>query len=95
MEVTSIHTNNKTVDAMDSKGESDYFVLLSKMASMLEADGNLNFVTKDKKPTEELATLVFCIYRFRSIGIALNNLKAPIVPDIVSWCDYILLRENM
>lgn len=91
MEVAPIHTNNKTVDAMDCNFDS----LLSKMASMLEADGNLNFVTKDKKPTEELATLVFCIYRFRSIGIALNNLKAPIVPNIVSWCDYILLRRNM
>lgn len=95
METAPIHTNNKTVDDMDSNKESNFDSLLSKMASMLEADGNLNFVTKDNKPTKELEIMVFCIYRFRSIGIALNNLKAPIVPNIVSWCDYILLRENM
>lgn len=80
---------------MQNSNETTYidesFVRLFKL---LELHGNENFMNAKRGPTEEFVKLYSCNQLIKSIGMALNNLNAPIVPMLTTHCEFILWRAG-
>jgi len=75
-------------DTTDNDGS---FVRLFKL---LELHGNENFMNEKRGPTGEFLRIYSCNQLIKSIGTALNNLNAPIVPMLTTHCEFILWRAG-
>lgn len=83
--------SNRTKIIGETANDLGSFVQLFKL---LEVHGNKNFMNEKQGPTEEFMKIYSCIQLIKTIGTALNNLDAPIVPMLTTHCEFILWRAG-